>query len=400
MPDRDATRRLFAFLNFGHALDHLFMLIFPTVVLALSVEFGRSYGELLPLALGGFIAFGICSLPAGWLGDRWSRYRMMLVFFFGIGTASILAGLSQGEGQLALALTLIGVFAAIYHPVANAMLVADPARIGRTLGLNGLFGNLGLGFAALIAGALTDLVGWRAAFIVPGAISILGGAGFWLMVPDPGPVAKTPGRGSLAVDRTLMLRFFAVLMVATLCGGVIFSATTIAMPKVFDERLAAITTTTFGIGALVCVVYTLAAFAQLCVRPLIDRLDMKSVFVPVVALQVPLLFLAGLADGWVMMLAAVLMMFFVFGQIPINDAMVARYTADEFRSRVYALRYLVSFGASAIAVPLVAFLHDRFGGFQQIFAVLAALALGTFAAALAFPDRRRIRAGTRAIPAE
>src|SRR6266852_5801849 len=156
-----ASRRMSLFLNLGHALDHLLMLIFPTVVLAMSAEFGRGYAELLQLSLGGFIAFGAFSIPAGWLADRWSRTGMMAVFFFGIGGASILTGFAAGTVQIALGLTLIGVFAAIYHPVGIAMLVAHRENVGRVLGVNGVFGNVGVAFSALIAGALAQTVSWR-----------------------------------------------------------------------------------------------------------------------------------------------------------------------------------------------------------------------------------------------
>ena len=143
-------------LYFLHALDHLFLLIYPTVVLAMSPEFGRSYSEMLPLALGGFIAFGAGSLPAGWLADRWSRRGMMIVFFIGIGAASILTGLVQSPWQIAAGLTVAGAFAAIYHPVGIAMLVASPVNMGSVLGWNGLWGNLGLASSALLTGALAQ----------------------------------------------------------------------------------------------------------------------------------------------------------------------------------------------------------------------------------------------------
>src|SRR5881296_3685769 len=171
-----ASRSMSLFLNLGHALDHLLMLIFPTVVLAMGAELGRGYADLLPLSLGGFIAFGAFSIPAGWLADRWCRRGMMVVFFFGIGTASILTGFATGPVHIALGLTLVGVFAAIYHPVGIAMLVANRENVGRVLGVNGVFGNVGVAFSALIAGALADTIGWRAAFIVPGAIALGVGA--------------------------------------------------------------------------------------------------------------------------------------------------------------------------------------------------------------------------------
>lgn len=382
-------RRLIGFLNLAHALDHMFMLIFPMAVLGMSAAFDRPYTELLPLSLGGFIAFGAGALPAGWLGDHWSRHKMMLVFFIGTGLASIVVGLARTTTEIAIALTVLGGFAAIYHPVASAMLVADPARVGRTLGINGLFGNLGIAFSAFSAGALTDLVSWRAAFIVPGLAAVASGIAYLAFVRDPGVMPKaTRTGGGGTIDRALIFRVFLILVVTISCGGVIFNTTTIAMPKVFDERLGTLITTPLGIGALSSFVYVIAAFAQVCVGPLIDRLEIRKVFIPVVALQIPLLFLASFIDGWPVMLVAVPMMLVVFGQVPINDAIIARCTAEGYRSRAYAVRYFVSFGASAVAVPLIAFLRAYTGGFQQVFEVLAALALCMMVAALSFPRLR------------
>ena len=143
-----------------------------------------------------------------------------------------------------------------------------------------------------------------------------------------------------------------------------------------------------GVGVLVCIVYLIAAVAQLIVGNLIDRFGMKGLFALVSGLQVPLLWLAGTTENWMMLGVAVAMMFFVFGQIPINDALVARYTAEEWRARAYAVRYVVSFGASAAAVPLIAFLHKEGGGFEALYPVLAVFAAVTFSAALFFPSPR------------
>lgn len=389
--------RLIVLLNLGHTLDHLFMLIFPTVVVVMAPEFGRPYAEMLPLALGGFIAFGAGSIPAGWLGDRWSRHGMMVVFFIGIGLASILTAFARDAWEIAAGLTLVGLFAAIYHPVGIAMLVKDEPRLGLTLGINGVAGNLGLAFAALLSGALADLVHWRAAFVVPGIASVLFGLWFWVAVPAA--LVNTGGgkkAGGAPVARIDMVRVFVILVVATIGGGLIFNATTVAMPKIFDERLNALANTAFGVGAFVCAVYVLAAIAQLCVGQLIDRRPLRGVFVVVAAMQAPLLWLAGSVENWLMLAVAVAMMFFVFGQIPINDAMVAKYTDDRWRARAYALRYVISFGASATAVPLVALLHGRTGGFEAVFFVLAIVSAAIFVAALFFPQPRPVEAAPAA----
>jgi len=385
-------RFLVPFINLGHLLAHLVMLVFPTVVVALAREWDRPYSELIPLTVGGFVAFGAFAIPAGWLADRWSRYKMMAVFFFGIGGSLFLTGFAQSPWQIGLGLTLVGMFAAIYHPVGIAMLVAAPVRMGRALGWNGLWGNLGLAAAALVAGALMDLWGWRSAFFIPGLAAVLAGAAFLALVPDPGPVKKVSKTLGLHVDRRTMARIFAILLIATACGGVIFNSTTVAMPKVFDERLRTLTDSSLGIGALVALVYTLAAFAQLVMGALIDRFELRRLMIGIALIQIPLLALAANLQGWAMLAAALAMMLAVFGQIPLNDSIVGRYVADEYRARVLSVRYVVSLGVAAVAVPLIAVLHRTQGGFANVFLVLAALAAGMLAASLFFPSRRQMTA--------
>jgi len=386
------NRWLVPFLNLGHLLDHLAMLVFPTAVVAIGREWGRPYSELLPLAFGSFIAFGAFAIPAGWLADHWSRYKVMLLFFVGIGASLFVTGFAQSPWQIAVGLTVTGAFAAIYHPVGIAMLVAEPKNMGRLLGWNGLWGNLGLASAALLTGALVDAFGWRAAFFVPGALCVLAGVLFLVLVKDSGRVKRTSKSVGLHVDARMMTRIFAIMLIATACGGIIFNSTTISMPKVFDERLSALTQTNFGIGLLVAVVYTMAAFAQVVMGALIDRMELRRLMIGVGLVQIPMLWLAANLEGWAMLVVALFMMLAVFGQIPLNDAIVGRYVADEYRARVLGVRYVVSLGVAAVAVPMIAALHKTAGGFSNVFLVLAVLAAGVFLASLFFPSRAELTA--------
>jgi MFS family permease len=386
------NRWLVPFLNLGHLLDHLAMLVFPTAVVAIGREWGRPYSELLPLALGSFIAFGVFAIPAGWLADHWSRYKVLALFFVGIGVSLFLTGFSQEGWQIAAGLTLTGAFAAIYHPVGIAMLVASPEKMGKALGWNGLWGNLGLASAALLTGALVDGFGWRAAFFVPGVLCVLAGCAFLALVKDPGKVAKKSKSMGLHVDARMMARIFAIMLIATACGGIIFNSTTISMPKVFDERLSALTQTNFGIGVLVAGVYTMAAFAQVLMGALIDRMELRRLMIGVGLIQIPMLWLAANLQGWAMLVVALCMMLAVFGQIPLNDAIVGKYVADEFRARVLGVRYVVSLGVAAVAVPMIAALHKTEGGFANVFLVLAVLASGVFFASWFFPSRAELTA--------
>jgi MFS family permease len=184
-----------------------------------------------------------------------------------------------------------------------------------------------------------------------------------------------------------MKRLVVVFLIAVVCNGLLFHATTVSMPKLFDERLSGLLSGEMGlgaIGAIIAVVYLIAAMAQLLVGSLIDRVSLRSALIAVVSLQAPLFLLATTGSGWGMVAAAIGIMFFVFGQIPINDAMVARYTSDRWRARAYGLRYVASFLGSAGAVTLVSTLHAG-GGFSSVFVALAGVALTALAAAALMP---------------
>src|SRR2546421_1963644 len=136
------------FINWAHALDHYVMLIFPTVVIGLEIVYGRSYAELIALGTPAFIAFGVFSLPAGWLADRWSRRNMMALFYAGCGLSLLAAGLAPNLILLAVALTALGTFGAIYHPVRTALLIEQATLRGRSLAFNGVSRHLRPGPAA------------------------------------------------------------------------------------------------------------------------------------------------------------------------------------------------------------------------------------------------------------
>lgn len=385
-----ARRTHFLFLNVGHAYDHLFMLVFATAVLRLEQDWGMSYAALLPLSLGGFIAFAAGSIPAGWLGDRWSRTGMMAVFFIGIGAASIVTGFAQSPWQLAAGLTLIGLFAAIYHPVGIALVVSGAEKVGSALGVNGVWGNLGVAFAALIAGALSDFWSWRAAFILPGLVAVATGLVYLAARPRfeaalAGAAGGRPKQRVELLGRSDLLRVFAVLVVATVIGGVIFNATTIALPKAFDERLGGLVRSGLGVGGVAAAVYAAAAFAQVAVGRLIDRHAMKPVFFAVTLAQAPLLWLCAILSDEAMLVAAFALMLFVFGQIPINDALIARHTPDAWRSRVYAVKYVATLGVSASAPALIALSYAATGSSTSLFGLLVWGAAAIAAAALMLP---------------
>ncbi|HXF54521.1 MAG TPA: MFS transporter [Hyphomicrobiaceae bacterium] len=387
----------FFFLNVGHFLDHLLMLVFATVAaLVLTREWGVSYAALVPYATPGFVAFGVCALPAGWLADRWSRQGMMAVFFVGIGIASMATALATTPFEMAFGLFVIGVFAAIYHPVGLALLVQKFARTGAAIGINGVFGNLGVGSAALITGYFIDHGGWRAGFLVPGAFSLLIGlaytALFWNDIwavngerEEANGPARREGAGPTP-SRDFIVRLLAIVFFTTAVSGIIFQSTTFALPKVFEERLTGIAGSATLIGWLAFIVFAVASLAQVVVGFLLDRFGPRPVFMAAAAIQaVFFAVMPGLTD-WAALVVALAFMLGAFGQIPINDYMIGKLAKSELRASIYGARYVVTFAVLGATLPLISWVHDGWG-FDMLFKILAVAAAVIFAAVALLPAR-------------
>jgi MFS family permease len=376
-------------LNVAHAVDHMFLLIFATAVATIARDFGFArWEDLMPFGVGAFVMFGLGSLPSGRLGDLWGRRAMMVVFFFGIGASSLLAALAQGPWQLAAALTLVGTFASIYHPVGIPMLLQGAARPGATIGINGLAGNLGIAAAAALTGLLVQWMGWRAAFAVPGVLCLALGLVFMRVVPpETEAPAQRKGGAKVRLSRTQTARVLAVMTVASATGGILFNLTTNGNAQLLTERFRSVMSDPAALGLLLGGVYAVASLAQVVVGRLIDRVALKPLYLCIVLLQVPVLLFSSQVQGWWLYAGLLGMMIFIFGAIPFTDAMIARYVDDRMRSRVAGLRLAVSLGISSLAVWLLGPLVKGMG-FDRLLLVLAGVALCTAFTVLWLPSER------------
>jgi MFS family permease len=376
------SRRTLLFVNVAHALDHFVLLIYPTAVIAIAASTGLSYGSLIGLATGSFVAFGLCSLPMGWLADRFGRRTMLAVFFFGYGVSCLGVATASSRASFAAWLLMLGVASAIYHPVGSTMLVTHARHLGRDLGINGVWGNLGAASASGVTAAMAALLGWQAAFILPGVVCLGAGAAFLGLVPGDGEgtAQKVGGAALIPVARPLAL--LALFGVAVVAGGMTFNVTTIALPKVLDEHLGlelplALT------GALATAVFVFGALTQLLMGRLVDRFTLPTIFVGLAVLQPLGLWIASAASGAGLLIGLVLVTAAIYGQVVVNDAMVARYVPARHRAKAFSVRYFLGFTVSGFAVPLIALLHEA-GGFRLVLAVAGGFGAVVFLAAMAF----------------
>jgi MFS family permease len=391
-PHDPQTRLSIGFLNWAHAIDHFVLLVFPTVVIGMEAVYGRPYSELIVLGTACFAAFGIFSLPAGWLADRWSRRNMMVLFYIGCGLSMFAAAMTTSFVTLAVALFALGMFAAIYHPVGMAMLIDISGARGRTLAFNGVCGNLGVSLAAGVTAALTSWLGWRGAFLAPAALCVVTGFVYWMLVADDRPKGgKRSTVAEVVMSRNTAIMVFGLYVIISLSGGLVFNTMTVALPKIVDERVGQ-GASLMAVGGLATAVFLCGAVAQLVMGRLVERFSAPLLFAAVVVVQFIAVVWAGYASGPALVAALALSMAMIYGQVTAGDIVVARYTADAWRGRIYAVRYFLTFTTSAVAVYAIGALHAR-GGFDLVLAAIALFAGALVLSTLGFVALTRRPAG-------
>jgi len=389
---REARRHLkppslLALLGLAHFADHYCLLIFPTVVLSLPQSWGLSYADALALGSGGYLAFALATLPAGWLGDRLGRVAVMRWFFPGLAAGLLLTGAAQSPWQLSAGLVVIGVAAALYHPIATALVVQMSGGSGRALAVNGLWGNMGVAAAALATGLAAAAFGWRWAFLLP-AIPLIGCALlFQRAAREPEATRPKTRTGDSSATRLRPRRVLLLIALSAACGGLVFNGVVFALPKLFEERLSALLPSLSWLGLTSALVFALAAFAQLPVGALLDRYGARGPLIAAAGLQALLALGIALVEGPATLPLAALLVLLVFGEIPITAWLLARVVAPAWQARAYAVQHLLSLGIAAVVVPLIAGLHAATGGMASLFGLLglAALAVALGGAVLLRP---------------
>jgi MFS family permease len=383
----DAQTRTIVFINAAHTLTHYALLILPTAVLAMGGAFpGLDYGAIVTLGTAMFAIYGLGSLPVGWLAERYGARAMMAAFFVGTGAALVASGLAVTPITFAVALGLAGVFLAIYHPVGTALLVdvAGPG-VGRAIGINGVFGNLGVSLAPLLTGVIVAVFGWRAGFMLPGAVCLAIGVAYLRTPASVTAAARREGAVFPDISRATAIKAFIVLTAIAVTNGLMFNAITILLPKLLEERLAGSADALAFIGLIAFAVSICGAVTQFTVGRMADRISLRALFLGLAASQMPLVLGLTLSTGWLTVPFAAATIATIFGQVTVNDAMLARTVPPALRARAYAVRFFVGFIGAAAASPLVGMLHARTGDMQAVLWTLAVVGLLTAGFAALFP---------------
>ena len=373
------------YINIGHFLDHFMMLIFAKAAFDAGRHFGLSYDEIIIYGTLGLFLFGAAAPLAGWLADKYSRSLIIIIYPFGVSLGAFLCFLSSSPIMLGFSIGVIGFFAAIFHPVGIAMLIRDSNKVGIRLGVNGVWGNMGVAAAPVLTGFIILNSNWQLSFLVPSIICLIFGIaqlrGFKEIDIKEEKTKQKTSNGLVEGWKIVLLS----LTMTTLAGGFIFGSLTFLIPRIFEVNLSGISVDIAITGLLAGIVYAIASLSQVGVGYLIDRYSPKIILGFVGIGQFFLIYLSSLYIDYALFFVMLMAMFFVFGQVPITDAILVRYVDDQWRARILSVKFLINLCAGASVLPLVSLFLGYGYTFSDLLTILSCLAIFVVISAYMLP---------------
>ena len=373
------------YINIGHFLDHFMMLIFAKAAFDAGRHFGLSYDEIIIYGTLGLFLFGAAAPLAGWLADKYSRSLIIIIYPFGVSLGAFLCFLSSSPIMLGFSIGVIGFFAAIFHPVGIAMLIRDSNKVGIRLGVNGVWGNMGVAAAPVLTGFIILNSNWQLSFLVPSLICLIFGIaqlrGFKEIDIKEEKTNQKISNGLVEGWKIVLLS----LTMTTLAGGFIFGSLTFLIPRIFEVNLSGISVDIAITGLLAGIVYAIASLSQVGVGYLIDRYSPKIILGFVGIGQFLLIYLSSLYIDYALFFVMLMAMFFVFGQVPITDAILVRYVDDQWRARILSVKFLINLCAGASVLPLVSLFLGYGYTFSDLLTILSCLAIFVVISAYMLP---------------
>ena len=381
------------YLNIGHFLDHFMMLIFAKAAFDAGREFGLSYEEIIVYGTLGVVLFGAAAPLAGWLADKFSRAILISIYPLGLSLGAFLAAMSESTDMLGISLGVLGFFAAIYHPVGIAMLIKRPGKVGLRIGVNGVWGNMGVAVAPILTGFLIAHSDWRLAFIVPAILCLMFGISqFFAFKESDDPVLVKKSSNVRNKTETVMSSNWQTVLIClsivTLSGGFIFGSLTFLIPRLFEVNMLQISNDVAITGLLAGFVYAVASFSQIGTGWLVDKIPPKFVLAAMGLGQLIFIYFASISFNYDLLFIMLVAMIFVFGQVPITDAILVKYVKDSWRGRVLSIKFMINLCAGASVLPVTSFLLQNGYNFSFILESLALISIAIIISGLLLPNKQ------------
>jgi MFS family permease len=303
------------------------------------------------------------------------------------GVGFLAAGLAESVERLTLCLGLIGVGCSAYHPSGLALLSKGIRVRGRALGINGLWGNLGIASAPLVAGISTYAMGWKDTLLAFGVLGVLLGI---VCFAIPFSIGREDLQKGRSVAGWQAVRLFLILCAAMVFSGLMYRGYTIILPTFFESKLAglgAFASKLVGVARaapeadtliatlIACGVYLIGMVGQLIGGRVADRRDLRWAYLTFFVCALPFLLSLRFVAGPLLIPLAGIFVLFSLGMQPIENSLVAMLTPPQWRSVSYGVKFTLVFGAGSLAVHFVSIADGNYGLDAVILLLLFFLAM-------------------------
>jgi MFS family permease len=375
-PSRLFTRdekKILLFTNAGHFLAHSIILIFPSIVSALAKELNLPFEQALRISFLMYLVYGIGALPSGLLTDRINPRFSLAIFFFGIGTSCFAVSFMRSSVQLKLALMTLGVFLSIYHPAGIGLISRSMKNRGMALGINGVYGSIGIASAPFLAGTINYLLDWRwiyrmiAVFpLVLGVLIVLTG------LPEP-VIRQETAAAEGSRNEKGSARIFLILCISMALAGFVYRGQTLLLPTYFEQKISFLYDLVKNVSLpkmegmrilsatiLTSFVYVISIFGQMIGGKIADRADLRYAYLLFFLGALPFVLMMYFFRDLPLLGSSIMFILLTIGMQPVENSLIAKITPLKWRNTSYGIKFTLTFGISSAVIYPIGFIQRTY----------------------------------------
>jgi len=401
-------RRILFLSSSAHFFTHFYMLLFPALLMPIRRDLGLPLDRVLRVSFAMYLLYGFLATPWGFVADRWGQKTAMSAGQLLAGLGILLGGLlgPSSPALLALAFGLVGVGCAAFHPSGTSLIAQGIRQRGRAMGINGVWGNVGMAAVPFTVGLLNYLIGWRTGLVALGlagaALGVLG-----LLTPIHLPRGRDLLQAPAPAQSGLAGLFVSYALTVVLIG-LMYNSYTLVLPAFLESRLGNLSEAlnarfpalrdnpafrTLTANLIATLLYVIGIFGQTLGGRAADRYSLTRGYVGFLALALPFAVGLALVRSPLLVLFGGLFVFFSLGTQPIENSLVAWMIPASWRSVGYGLKFTLTFGVGSLAVQLVGWVQRRAGLDAVPLLVVGLLVLAILAGGLLLAVTRGRRIG-------